>query len=168
MDTDLNQAVKARYQAREAAAMIRLMRDGVAVPYLRPTECVGLMADVLSDMGLHHNAADGNIKTGLRVSLDNSSQDHLIVREAATFWKELNMPQKVNAAVAEVRADVRGGRLTWCYTDILRLIRPYPKQQHVECILAALGRTRRWRMERSRTRGRAKGPTVEQHLNHRS
>ena len=32
VDTDLNQAVKVRYQAREAAAMIRLMRGGVAVP----------------------------------------------------------------------------------------------------------------------------------------
>ena len=64
VDTDLNQAVKARYQAREAAAMVRLMRDGVAVPYLRPTECVDLVVKVLSDMGLHHNAADGNIKTG--------------------------------------------------------------------------------------------------------
>ena len=81
VDTDLNQAVKARYQAREAAAMIRLMRDGVAVPYLRPVECADLMVEVLSDMGLRHDAADGNIETGLRVSLDNSSQDHLIVRE---------------------------------------------------------------------------------------
>ena len=86
VDTDFHQAVKERYQAREVAAMIRLMKDGVAVPYLRPTECVDLMVEVLSDMGLHHNAADGNIKTGLRVSLDNSSQDHLVVREAATFW----------------------------------------------------------------------------------
>ena len=59
MDADLSQAVKARYQAREAAAMIRLMRDGVAVPYLRPMECVDLMVEVLSDMGLHYTAADG-------------------------------------------------------------------------------------------------------------
>ena len=66
------------------------------------------MVEVLSDMGLHHNAADGNIKTGLRVSLDNSSQDHLIVREAATFWKELSMRQKVNATVAEVSRSERG------------------------------------------------------------
>ena len=76
------------------------------MPYLRPAECVDLMVEVLSDMGLHHTAADGNIKTGLRVSVDNSSQGHLVVREAATFWKELNMRQKVNAAVAEVRAEV--------------------------------------------------------------
>jgi hypothetical protein len=86
VDTDLSQAVKARYQAREAAAMIRLMRDGVAVPYLRLAECVDLMVDVLSDMDVRHVAADGCIKTGLRVSLDNSLQGHLIAREAATFW----------------------------------------------------------------------------------
>jgi len=32
VDTDLNQAVKARYQAVEAAAMVRFMRDGVCRP----------------------------------------------------------------------------------------------------------------------------------------
>ena len=50
VNTYRNQAVKARYQAREVAAMIRLMRDGVAVHYLRLAECVDLMVDVLSDM----------------------------------------------------------------------------------------------------------------------
>ena len=75
--------------------MIRLMRDGVAVPHLAPVDRVDLMVEVLSDMSLHHAVADGNIKTGLRVSFDNSSQDHLIVREAATFWKELSMRQKM-------------------------------------------------------------------------
>ena len=59
--------------------------------------------------------------------------------EAATFWEELNMRQKVNAAVAEVRAEVQEGRLTWCYNDIRRLIWPYPRHQHVGGILAALG-----------------------------
>ena len=139
VDTDLNQAVKARYQAREVAAMIRLMRDGVAVPYLRLAECVDLMVDVLSDMDLHHAAAEGSIKTGLRVSLANSSQDHLIVTAAASFWNELNMREKVNAAVAEVRAGVQVVRLRWCVNDIRRLIRSYPPHQHVDTILAALG-----------------------------
>ena len=73
------------------------------------------------------------------MSLDNSSQDHLIVREAATFWKDMNMRHKVNAAVAEVRAEVKEGRLAWCYNDIRRLIRPCPRHQHVEGIVAALG-----------------------------
>jgi hypothetical protein len=32
VDTDLNQAMKARHQALEAAALVRRIRDGVAVP----------------------------------------------------------------------------------------------------------------------------------------
>ena len=40
VDTDLNQAVKARYQALEVAALVRLMRDGVAVSHLPPMDCV--------------------------------------------------------------------------------------------------------------------------------
>ena len=35
--TDLNQAVKARYQALDVAAMIRLIRGGVAVPLVAPS-----------------------------------------------------------------------------------------------------------------------------------
>ena len=61
VDTDLNQAVKARYQALEAAALVRLMRDGVAVPHLTPMDCVDLMVEVLRDMSLHHVVVDGNV-----------------------------------------------------------------------------------------------------------
>ena len=138
-DTDLNGPVKARYTALESAIAIRKMRDGVCVPHLSPEECVDIMVEVLSDMSLHHAAADGYVKTGLRVSLDDSSQDHFIVREAATFWKEQDMRAKVNAAVAEVREEVAQKRLTWCYNDIRRLIRPYPKRKHVDEVFANLG-----------------------------
>ena len=113
VDTDLSQPIKARYTAVEAAAMIRLMRDSVCVPALSHKDCVELMVEVLSDMPLHNAAADGYVKSGLRVSLNDSSQDHFIVREAATFWKELGMRKKVNSAVAEVREEVAQGRLTW-------------------------------------------------------
>ena len=58
VDTDLSQAVKARYQALEAAALVRLMRVGVAVPHLTPVDCVDLMVEVLSDMSLYHAAVD--------------------------------------------------------------------------------------------------------------
>jgi hypothetical protein len=107
VDTDLNEAVTARYHALEVAALVRLMRDGVAVPHLTPMDCVDLMVEVLSGMSLHHVVSDANVKTGLRMPLDSSSHDHFIVREAATFWKELNMRKKVNDAVAEGREEVR-------------------------------------------------------------
>jgi len=139
VDTDLNQSVKARYQALEAAALIRKMRDGSTVPHLKPAECVDIMVEVLSDMDLHHAAAEGCVKTGLRVHLDDSSQDHFIVREAGSFWKELNMRTKVNSAVAEVREEVKSGRLPWCVTDIRRLTQPYPKHKHAEDVLGNIG-----------------------------
>ena len=104
------------------------MRDGVAVPRLTPMACVDLVVEVLNGMSLHHVVADGNVKTGLRVSLDSSSHDHFIVREAATFGKELDMRRKVNAAVAEVREEVLPGRMSWCFNDIIRLIRPCPRR----------------------------------------
>ena len=142
VDTGLNGPAKARYTALEAAAMIRLMRDGVCVPVcvpqLRPEECVDIMVDVLSDMSAHHAAADGYVKIGLRVSLDDSSQGHHVVREAGIFWKELDMRSKVNSAVAEVREEVAEGRLTWSYNDIRRLIQPYPKRS-VDVALGNLG-----------------------------
>ena len=49
------------------------------------------------------------------------------------------MRQKVNAAVAEVRAEVDEGRLKWCFNAIRRLIRAYPPHQDVDTILEALG-----------------------------
>jgi len=116
--------------------MIRLTRDGVCLPHVSPIECVDLMVEVLSDMSLHHAAAEGYVKAGLRVSLDDSSQDHFIVREAATFWKELDMRKKVSSTAAEVREEVKQGRLTWCYADIRRLVRPYPRHKHVDDALA--------------------------------
>ena len=73
VNTDLNKAVKARYRALEVATLGRVMRDGVAVPHLTPMDCVDLMVEVLSDMSLRRVVADGNVKTGLRVSLDSSS-----------------------------------------------------------------------------------------------
>ena len=73
-----------------------------------------------------------NAKTGLRVPLGSSSHDHFIVREAATFWKVLNMRKKVDDAVAEVTEEVRQGRMSWCFNDIRRLIRSYPRHKHVD------------------------------------
>ena len=52
----LKQAVKARYTGVEAAAMVRLMRDGVCVPQLKTEDCVDSMLDGLRGMSLHHAA----------------------------------------------------------------------------------------------------------------
>ena len=139
VDADLNQAVKARYQALVVAALIRKLRDGSTVPHLKPSACVDIMVEVLSNMDLHHAVADGCVKTGLRVHLYDSSQDRFIVREAGDFCKELNMRMKVNSAVAEVREEVKSGRLNWCFTDMRRLIQPYPKHKHADDVLGNIG-----------------------------
>ena len=94
VDIDLNQAIKARYQAVEAAAMIRLMRDGVCVPQVSPMECVDLTVEVLSDASVRHAAAEGRVKTGLRVFLDDSSQDHFVCREAAISGRSSTRARK--------------------------------------------------------------------------
>jgi len=51
----------------------------------------------------------------------------------------LGMREKVTAAVAEVKEEVRAGRLRWCYKDIMRHILPHPRKQHVDDVLANIG-----------------------------
>ena len=59
VDTDMNQPVKRDYIALETAELLAQMRDGVCVPRCRPEVCVDLMHEVLSNMALHLQAADG-------------------------------------------------------------------------------------------------------------
>ena len=95
VDTDLNQEGKRRYTALETKTLLRKMRiEGKPAPHLRQEECIDLMTEVLSDMQLHRHAAEGYVKTGFCVPLDDPSQDIYIVREAGHFWRELRMREK--------------------------------------------------------------------------
>ena len=49
------------------------------------------------------------------------------------------MRAKVNAAVADVRTEVRAGRLQWNQKDVQRLIKPYPRRPKVDAILENIG-----------------------------
>ena len=80
--TDLNQHVKREYKVAERAAFCEQMRRGRVVPQLLPERRMDLMAPILENMRLHHEAARGYIKTGMRAPLDDSSLDHEINREA--------------------------------------------------------------------------------------
>ena len=71
------------------------------MPRCTPEQCIDIMVEVMSNIGLHLAAADGYLKTGMTVALDGT-QDSFIVREAGHFWKEFGMREKINAAVAEV------------------------------------------------------------------
>jgi hypothetical protein len=121
----------------ETAEFLRQMRNGVCVPRCIPEQCIDIGVAVLSNISLHVHAAEGYLKTGMTVSLDGS-QDILIVREAGDFWKELGMRQKINFAVAEVRAEARAGRLRWTFANVQRLIRPFPKHKRVDAVLAKM------------------------------
>ena len=109
------------------------------MPRCRPDNFIDFMVEVLSSIELHLAAADGYVKTGFLASLDDSSGDNFIVREAGVFWKELHMRAKINSAVADVRREVLAGRLRWSNADVNRLIKPYPKRRKVDEVLAAIG-----------------------------
>ena len=139
VDTDLNQHVKRLYAVAECSFLCRQMQEGKVVPTCRPEDCMDLMVPILKDHTLHAAASKGYLKVGLSANLDNSELDGEIVREAAIFWAERDMRAKINAAVADVREEVRAGRLKWTYDSVRRLLRPYPKRGKVDRVLEKIG-----------------------------
>ena len=66
-DTDLNQHVRRKYTELESVHILEEMRKGVGVPKTKHTQCIDMMAQVLSDSRLHLQAAAGYKSTGLTV-----------------------------------------------------------------------------------------------------
>ena len=58
-DTDLNQHVRREYTAKESAELIQQMNMGICVPRAKEESSIDMMAEVLSNIVLHVNAADG-------------------------------------------------------------------------------------------------------------
>eukprot|EP00959_Pyramimonas_sp_CCMP1952_P194036 4057624-Pyramimonas_sp.AAC.1 len=79
------------------------MAEGKQVSQLRRHECVDLMVSVLSNVQLHVDAAAGFLKTGIRAPFEKSGDVH-ICREAASPWRDGGLREKVDAAVADVKA----------------------------------------------------------------
>ena len=69
VDTHLNQHAKREYMKKEGAALLRAMRLGKCVPQLDQTECIDLMVEVMSQMGLHLAAAERCWDTGFNANL---------------------------------------------------------------------------------------------------
>ena len=136
-DTDLNQHVKRHYTEREASLLVYQMRSGVCVPRPSEEECIDMMAELLSDTRLHLEAADGFKKTGATVAL-HGREDHMIVREAGQHWKDLHMRERIDREVAQVKEEVRAGRLKWTKEGVLSLITPYPARKDVDEALARM------------------------------
>ena len=127
-DTDLHQAVKREYVARQEIA---------SVPSCTPECSIDRMAGVLMNMKLHRDAAEGYIKTGLAVPLDGS-EDHKIVGEAGVLFTERDMRYKIRNEVAKVRVDCKSKqwRLMWSKENVQDLIHNCPKtydhMQHIQ------------------------------------
>jgi hypothetical protein len=137
-DTDLNQHVRREYTAKESAELIHQMSQGICVPRAKEEASIDMMAEVLSNLTLHLNAAEGYKKTGQTIAL-NGDEDDLVVREAGVFFRELNMRPKINFAVAEVNDEVAAGRLNWSREEVESLIRPYPSHKDIDEVLEKLG-----------------------------
>ncbi len=135
-DTDLNQHIRRMYVAKEAELLIHLMRVVPGcVPSPKPEQCIDMMVEVLQSTDLHLQAARGYKSTGANVALDGT-EDHLIVREAATFWHnpEDPMPRRREKALTDVRVEYEAGRLQWTYEGVFSLIQPYPKRGHMDVV----------------------------------
>ena len=96
------------------------------------------MAQVLSKLQLHVDAAKGFLKTGIRVPLDGS-KDVEICREAHHLWVDGGLRQKVDDAVADVREECRQKRLKWSFNDVFKLVQPYEANRAADRVLQALG-----------------------------
>ena len=135
-DTDLNQHVRREYIALETLELLAGFQRGEIIPKLKPEQMIDTMVEVWSKEAIHLRAAAGYKKTAVAVSVDDAGEDMEITREAADFWRELGMRQKVDAEVAAVRAEADAGRLTWTYQHILHLMMPYPQSKEEDKLLA--------------------------------
>ena len=127
-DTDLHAHLKRAYielETEDALEQQQLRPRGVPVP--RKEDAMGWMASLWARPGLHEAAAAGFKKVGLANALDGS-EDHLICREAKTFWEELRMRERRRDALGDVEMEVQAGRLRWTYEDIGKIVLPMPKR----------------------------------------
>ena len=117
-DTDFNQHVRREYSAKEGAELIHLMRSGQVVPCPSKETCIQMMGEVLSKKELHVQASRGYKWTGATIALDGT-EDQEVRREAGEFFRNLNMREKLNAAMDHVRAEVDAGSLSWTKANVL-------------------------------------------------
>eukprot|EP00959_Pyramimonas_sp_CCMP1952_P405870 8506207-Pyramimonas_sp.AAC.1 len=97
----LNQRAKREYMKRDGAALLRATRLGQCVPQLDMLECLDLMVEMMSQMGLRWAAAEGCWETGFQANLWDADLGARKCKEAGHFWRKLGVREKVAAAVAE-------------------------------------------------------------------
>ncbi len=119
-DTDLHAALERQYLYCESVSLVfQQERDPGNIGRTRQD----VMHDVCAVWGSldHTQAARGHKRVGLSNALDGS-EDHMMTREAAVFWKELGMADVREKDVFAVRERVRAGELSWCQDSLRALV----------------------------------------------
>ena len=133
-DTDLHKWIRKRFIELQTALMINKAREtGGGMVDLTRKENIDIMIEVMSDVNLHLQACKGYKYTGTTVSFDGT-EDSLICREAAQFWREREMRKKINSAVAEIEERFNAGFLPWNYATVQSLIGAYPHKGHLDVL----------------------------------
>ena len=133
-DTDLHQGTKADYIHEETELMIHLVRaTGKRCPTYNSEQCIDIFSRIWLDSRRHVEAAKGYWRTGTLNALDGS-EDHLIVREAKTYWDRLDMSKRRERAIHDVEVEFAARRLRWIPSHIKALIVPYPARGHMDVI----------------------------------
>ena len=118
-DTDLHGAFSREYQYSESLSFIhQQVMDPGNISRSRH-EVLADVASVWSNLD-HQMGVQGHLRVGLSNSLDGSD-DHRLTREALAMWTELGMSEVREREVADVRARVRAGELSWSQESIAAL-----------------------------------------------
>ena len=87
-DTDHHAHVRKLFIEKQTELMIRKGRMmGGGLVDLTREENIDIMIEVMSDVRLHLNVAQGYKYTGANVALLDDSEDAMICREAGNFWR---------------------------------------------------------------------------------
>ena len=123
-DTDLHAAFEREYKDAE---LVSFFEQNLVDPGNIGRTPQQVIDDVVAVWrGLDHSeGVRGHKRTGLSNDL-SGSEDHLVNRDARTFWDELRFGEVRDREVKSVREAVERGDLSWCKADIDSLRAPFP------------------------------------------
>ena len=125
-DTDLHAHLRRHYvELEQQWMMAEQSLDPHKCPVPKKVDCMEWMARYWSKPALHRRGGGGFKSFGLSVDL-SGQEDHLIVREAAVFWKALDMPRWRREVLHDVEVETRAGRLRWTLDDVASAILDFP------------------------------------------
>ena len=134
-DTDHHEHVRRDFINLQTQLMVRKARmQGGGLVGLDLKENIDLMIEVMGNLNLHLTATKGYLKTGTTNAL-NGDQDSEIKREAAAFWKEMDMREHVNNIVAKTLRRCQNNEIPSNYASIRNEIDPYPKRNCLDVLL---------------------------------